>query len=95
MNNSKKIWNNLFVLFSGTRTGYKLLLDQQIFTKNFIKQKSLNSDILLNTTIQNYAIETIIGESSIIGFEPLSYKKNSDGSKTIILERLHQENIEI
>nr|YP_010516976.1 hypothetical chloroplast RF35 [Haslea provincialis]UXN44758.1 hypothetical chloroplast RF35 [Haslea provincialis] len=36
---------------------------------------------------QQYAGEVIIGESQKIGFQPIQYKQNSDGSNTLILER--------
>lgn len=36
---------------------------------------------------QEYAGEVIIGESQKIGFQPIQYKQNSDGSNTLILER--------
>nr|QUS63741.1 hypothetical chloroplast RF35 [Haslea silbo]QUS63946.1 hypothetical chloroplast RF35 [Haslea silbo] len=36
---------------------------------------------------QQYAGEVIISESQKIGFQPIQYKQNSDGSNTLILER--------
>ena len=36
---------------------------------------------------QEYAGEVIIGESQKIGFQPIQYKQNSDGSNTLVLER--------
>ena len=36
---------------------------------------------------QQYAGEVVIGESQKIGFQPIKYQDNSDGSKTIVLER--------
>ena len=36
---------------------------------------------------QQYAGEVIIGESQKIGFQPINYEQNSDGSNTLILER--------
>ena len=36
---------------------------------------------------QQYAGEVIIGESQKIGFQPIQYKQNSDGSNTLVLER--------
>ena len=36
---------------------------------------------------QQYAGEVVIGESQKIGFQPVKYKQNSDGSNTLILER--------
>ena len=36
---------------------------------------------------QQYAGEVVIGESQKIGFQPVKYNHNSDGSNTITLER--------
>jgi hypothetical protein len=36
---------------------------------------------------QQYAGEVIIGESQKIGFQPIKYQQNSDGSNTLVLER--------
>jgi hypothetical protein len=36
---------------------------------------------------QQYAGEVIIGESQKIGFQPITYQQNSDGSNTLVLER--------
>ena len=42
---------------------------------------------LLDRLAQQYAGEVVIGESEKIGFQPIKYQDNSDGSKTIVLER--------
>lgn len=81
---AKRVWSNLSVMLNWTPNGYNLVLDKEVFAAN----STSNVDILLENVTQNYAVETIIGESSQIGFEPLSYKQNLDGSKTIILERI-------
>ena len=36
---------------------------------------------------QQYAGEVVIGESQKIGFQPIKYHQNSDGSTTLIVER--------
>jgi len=36
---------------------------------------------------QQYASEVIIGESEKMGFQPIKYQKNADGSNTLVLER--------
>ena len=40
---------------------------------------------------QQYAGEVIIGESQKIGFQPIKYQQNSDGSNTLVLERWNSE----
>jgi len=39
---------------------------------------------------QQYAGEVVIGESQKIGFQPVKYQHNSDGSRTLILERWNE-----
>ena len=40
---------------------------------------------------EKYAGEVIIGESQKIGFQPVKYQQNSDGSNTLVLERWNSE----
>ena len=42
---------------------------------------------------QQYAGEVIIGESQKIGFQPIKYQPNLDGSNTLVLERWNNEKI--
>ena len=42
---------------------------------------------------QQYACETVIGESQKIGFQPVNDKENIDGSTTLILERWNTNQI--
>ena len=79
---AKRIWSDLSIMLNWTPNGYNLVMDKELFATNS------NIDVLLENVTQNYATEAIIGESSEIGFDPLSYKQNLDGSKTIILERV-------
>jgi hypothetical protein len=39
---------------------------------------------------KQYAGEVIIGESHKMGFQPIKYQQNVDGSNTVILERWNQ-----
>lgn len=60
---------------------YELVVDisfwnQEYSTKNFIDRIA-----------QQYAGEVILGESQKIGFQPVKYQKNLDGSNTLVLER--------
>lgn len=41
---------------------------------------------------QQYAGEAIIGESQKIGFQPIKYQQNEDGSNTLVLERWNGNN---
>jgi hypothetical protein len=42
---------------------------------------------------QQYAGEAIIGESQKIGFQPIKYQQNEDGSNTLVLERWNGNNL--
>ena len=42
---------------------------------------------------QQYASEAIILESQKIGFQPIKYQQNHDGSNTLILERWNENNL--
>ena len=44
-------------------------------------------EVFLDQVAQQYAGEVVIGESQKIGFQPVKYERNSDGSNTIVLER--------
>jgi hypothetical protein len=41
----------------------------------------------IDKVAQQYAGEVIIGESEKIGFQPIKYQQNVDGSNTLVLER--------
>lgn len=42
---------------------------------------------------QQYAGEVIIGESQKMGFQPIKYQQNNDGSNTLVLERWNGSNL--
>ena len=42
---------------------------------------------------QQYAGEVIIGESQKMGFQPIKYHQNTDGSNTLVLERWNGNNL--
>ena len=46
----------------------------------------------IDKVAQQYAGEVIIGESQKIGFQPIKYQQNNDGSNTLVLERWNAEN---
>ena len=50
-------------------------------------EQSYPTENFIDRIAQQYAGEVVIGESQKIGFQPVKYQDNSDGSKTIVLER--------
>ena len=45
----------------------------------------------VNNIAKQYAGEVIVGESQKLGFQPIKYKQNIDGSNTVVLERWNQK----
>ena len=57
-----------------------------LFDENFWEQSD-SIPSFLNKITQQYATEVIIGESQQVGFEPIEYQKNKNGSATIKIIR--------
>ena len=45
----------------------------------------------INNIAKQYAGEVIIGESQKMGFQPIKYQQNQDGSNTVTLQRWNQK----
>ena len=77
--------NGYDIEFSWNGQEYELVVDMSFWEQpypieNFIDKIS-----------QQYAGEVIIGESQKIGFQPIKYQQNADGSNTLVLERWNNE----
>ena len=55
-------------------------------------EQSCPVESFIDKVAQQYAGEVIIGESQKLGFQPIKYQQNQDGSNTVILERWNQTN---
>lgn len=77
--------NNSDIFFCWNGNEYELKIDL-IFWEQPYSLKSF-----IDKIAQQYAGEVIIGESQKIGFQPIKYQQNSDGSKTLILERWNEK----
>lgn len=73
--------NNYNLEFCWKDQEYELIVDM-----SFWKQ-SYPIETFIDKIAQQYAGEVVIGESQKIGFQPVKYQQNSDGSNTLILER--------
>ena len=73
--------NGYDVEFSWNEQEYELIADLA-----FWKQSS-PVEIFIDKISQQYAGQVIIGESQKIGFQPVKYQQNTDGSQTLVLER--------
>ena len=60
---------------------YELIIDMSFWDQPY------PIEIFLDKIAQEYAGEVIVGESHKVGFQPVHYKQNIDGSNTLILER--------
>ena len=60
---------------------YELVVDMSFW------EQSYPIETFIDRIAQQYAGEVIIGESRKIGFQPIKYQQNSDGSNTLVLER--------
>lgn len=73
--------NNPDIKFDWNGQEYELVTDISFWNKTD------NTEIFIDTIAQQYAGEVIVGESQKIGFQPIKYEQNSDGSNTLVLER--------
>lgn len=60
---------------------YELVVDMSYWKQDY------PIEIFIDKIAQQYAGEVIIGESKKLGFQPVTYKQNNDGSNTLVLER--------
>lgn len=67
--------------FSWNGQEYELVADISFWEQKYPVEN------FIDRIAQQYAGEVVIGESQKIGFQPVQYKQNSDGSNTLILER--------
>ena len=78
--------NNYDIEFCWNGTEYELIMDMSFWEQPYPIEN------FIDRIAQQYAGEVIIGESQKIGFQPVKYKQNSDGSNTLILERWNSKN---
>ena len=66
---------------------YELVIDMSFWKQPYPVES------FIDKVTQKYAGEVVIGESQKIGFQPVKYQQNSDGSNTLILERWNSETV--
>jgi len=88
--NDSKSYNTNLLISQSNGYGIEFVWNGQeyelVADMSFWKQSS-TVETFIDTISQQYAGEVIIGESQKIGFQPIQYQKNSDGSNTLVLER--------
>jgi hypothetical protein len=64
---------------------YELVVDMSFWEQPYPIES------FIDKIAQQYAGEVIIGESQKIGFQPIKYQQNADGSNTLVLERWNNQ----
>ena len=77
--------NGYDIEFSWNTQEYELVADMSFWEQPYPVES------FIDKVSQQYAGEVIIGESQKIGFQPIKYQQNIDGSNTLILERWNTE----
>ena len=73
--------NNYDIKFCYNGQEYELVADISYWEQPYPVES------FIDKVAQQYAGEVVIGESQKIGFQPVKYQQNSDGSNTLVLER--------
>jgi hypothetical protein len=79
--------NGYDIEFSWNGQEYELIVDMSFWEQPYPVES------FIDKISQQYAGEVIIGESQKIGFQPIKYQQNADGSNTLILERWNNETL--
>jgi len=73
--------NGYDIVFCWNGQEYELITDLSFW------EQSYPIENFIDRIAQQYAGEVVIGESQKIGFQPVKYQQNEDGSNTLVLER--------
>ena len=73
--------NGYDIEFAWNGQEYELVVDMSFW------EQAYPIESFIDKIAQQYAGEVIIGESQKIGFQPIKYQQNVDGSNTLVLER--------
>lgn len=79
--------NGYDIEFAWNGQEYELVVDMSFWEQPYPIES------FIDKISQQYAGEVIIGESQKIGFQPIKYQQNADGSNTLILERWNNEKV--
>ena len=76
--------NGYDIKFCWNGQEYELVVDMSFWEQPYPVES------FIDKISQQYAGEVIVGESQKLGFQPVKYQKNEDGSNTVVLERWNQ-----
>lgn len=77
--------NGYDIQFCWNGQEYELVIDMSFWEQPYPVES------FIDKITQQYAGEVIVGESQKLGFQPIKYQKNQDGSNTLILERWNKK----
>ena len=80
--------NGYDIEFAWNGQEYELIVDMSFWEQPYPIES------FIDKIAQQYAGEVIIGESQKIGFQPIKYQSNADGSNTLVLERWNNEKLD-
>ena len=76
--------NGYDIKFCWNGQEYELVVDMSFWEQPYPVES------FIDKISQQYAGEVIVGESQKLGFQPVKYQRNEDGSNTVVLERWNQ-----
>ena len=76
--------NGYDIEFAWNGQVYELIVDVSFWEQPYPIES------FIDKVSKQYAGEVIIGESNKMGFQPVKYQQNVDGSNTVVLERWNQ-----
>ena len=79
--------NGYDIEFTWNGQEYELVVDMSFWAQPYPIES------FIDKVSQQYAGEVIIGESQKIGFQPIQYQQNADGSNTLVLERWNKHSL--
>ena len=77
--------NGYDIEFASNGQVYELVVDVSFWEQPYPIES------FIDKVSKQYAGEVIIGESHKMGFQPIKYQQNVDGSNTVVLERWNQK----
>ena len=77
--------NGYDIEFAWNGQEYELIVDMSFWEQPYPVES------FVDKVAQQYAGEVIIGESQKLGFQPVKYQQNRDGSNTVVLERWNEK----
>ena len=76
--------NGYDIEFAWNGQEYELIVDMSFW------EQACPVESFIDKVAQHYAGEVIVGESQKLGFQPVKYQLNEDGSNTVVLERWNE-----